>query len=67
MKGKIPTVLVSGPLDELLQNFGDSSPFDVERGESVSQINAQVVPPNRLKVSQMNVAIVKDMANVQII
>ncbi|EHK20634.1 uncharacterized protein TRIVIDRAFT_69156 [Trichoderma virens Gv29-8] len=68
IKDKIPTELVSRPLDELLRKFGELLPIrDIGRNEPVSQINAQAATPTRLEVSHMNVATLKDMANMQII
>lgn len=72
IKGSVPGELIGRPLDELLNSFGALLPRPQENrrdelsGSQSSQ--AQLNPPGfKLEVSYMNVATLKDMANMQII
>lgn len=62
----VPAEMVTRPLDELLRSFGDLLPRKTRRSVPDDQIDAQE-PTIKFEVSHLNMATMKDMANMKII
>lgn len=65
IRSNVTTETVARPLDELLRSFGDLLPRKIRRPTSDGQTYGQETTM-KFQVSHLNVATMKDMANIQI-
>ena len=68
IRSNVATEMAARPLDELLRSFGDLLPRSIARLPSKSQSLAEEsIPATKFQVSHLNVATLRDIANMQIV